>query len=67
MNLREAKKTTMTILDRWRFLSSRRVEPRYVVANAGGAAVFRNEARARRYAETQINPAYYGIITIGGP
>jgi len=68
MNLREAKKTTMIILDRWRFLSSRKVEPRYVVANAGGAAsVFLSEAAARRYADAQINPDYYGVITLGGP
>lgn len=68
MNLREAKLRTMDILRRWRYISGRKVEPRWLVANAGGAAVvFANEAHARRYAESQINPDFYGVIALGGP
>lgn len=73
MNLREAKKITVAILERWRFLSSRKMEPRYlVVQNRRDRApevkfIFKNHAHAKRYAEAQINPRHYGIITLGGP
>ena len=75
MNLREAKKATMVILERWRFLSSRKTEPRFVVIKsrerrAGDPEVkfiFKEFGHARRYAEAQINPDLYQVITLGGP
>ena len=75
MNLREAKKLTMSILDRWRFLSSRKTEPRFIVIKSRRNPqsrdvtpyIFKNHAHAMRFVEAQINPDFYSVVTLGGP